>query len=115
MVPISGCVIVAVIARVVVEAVTLISVETGMAMVSSTVVVGTLAPTKGADARLDCPCEDDCDDCDNIEAPILMDLVIIFKASPLLKCMHKNANFLKNKFTKNSCYFRKQFSQERFF
>jgi hypothetical protein len=62
-----------------------------MAMVAPTT-VDTLAPTTGADARVICTCEEDLDDYDDIEAPILMDLVIIFKALPLLKCMHKNAN-----------------------
>ena len=91
-VPIYGCVIGAVIVRAVVEAVTPISVETDMAMVSP-MVVDTVAPTKGADTHVNCACDEVCDDCDDIEAPILVDLVIIFIVLPLLKCMHKNANF----------------------
>jgi len=92
-VPIYGCVIGAIIDRVVVEVVAPISVETGMAMVAPTA-VDTLAPTEGADARINYAYEEDCDDCDDIETPVFVDLVIIFKALPLLKCMHKNANFL---------------------
>jgi hypothetical protein len=71
-----------------VEAVTPISVETGIAMVTPKA-VDTLAPTAGADARVNCACDEDCDDCDDIEATILTDLVIIFKALALLKCMHQ--------------------------
>jgi len=73
-----------------------------MAMVAPTA-VDTLAPTAGADACVNCACEEDCDDCDEIEAPILTDLVIVFKALPLLKCMHKMRIYPQIKFTENSC------------
>jgi len=56
-VPIYGCVIGAVIVRAVVEAVTPISVETDMAMVSP-MVVDTVAPTKGADTHVNCACDE---------------------------------------------------------
>ena len=72
-------------------AVTPIFVKIGMAMVATTV-VDTLVPNAGEDAHVICACEEDCDDCDDIVAPILVDLDIIFKALPLLKCMHKNVN-----------------------
>ena len=51
-------------------AVTPISVKTGMAMVAPTT-VRTVASTAGADVRVIFACEEDCNDCDNIEAPIL--------------------------------------------
>ena len=89
-VPFSDCVIAAIIVGAVVEAVIPVSIVTGMAMVAPTV-VDTLAPTEGANTGVDCACEEDCDDCDDIEAPVLADLVIIFKA--LLKCMQTNENF----------------------
>jgi len=88
-VPISGRVIAVVIVGAVVEAVTPISVETGLAMDDSTT-VDTLAPIEGADACVTRACEEDYDDG---EAPLLGNLVIVSKALPLLKCMHKNANF----------------------
>ena len=51
----------------------------------------TLASTAGENVHVICACEEECDD---IEALVLAaDLVIIFKALPLLKCMHKNENF----------------------
>jgi len=50
-----------------VEAITLFSVETGLAMVVSTT-VDTLAPTEGADVCVSCACEEDCDDCDDCNA-----------------------------------------------
>jgi len=59
--------------------------------------IGTLAPTARADARVICAYDEDCDDCDDIEAPVLADLVIIFKALPLLKCMHKQFLFCRKK------------------
>jgi len=59
-----------------------------MAMAASTT-VDTLAPTVGADACVNCAYEEDCDDCDDAEAPLLVDLVIVFKALSLLKYMHK--------------------------
>jgi len=78
----------AVIAGAIVEVVTPISFETILAVAVSTV-VDTLAPTEGANVCVTCACEDDCNDCDDAEAPLLVDLVIVFKALPLLKCMHK--------------------------
>jgi len=71
-----------------VEAVTPISVETSMAMVAPKV-VDTLAPTAGAYTHVNYACQEDCDDCHDIEAHVLADLVIIFKVLPLLKCMQK--------------------------
>jgi len=68
------------------------SVEIGIAMAAPTA-VDTLAPTVWEDACVNCACEEDCDDCDDVEAPLLVDLVIIFKALPLLKCMHKQEFF----------------------
>jgi len=91
-VPIPGFVIWAVTGGAVVGSVTLISVKTGMAMVAPKA-NGTLAPTAGVDVCVLCGCEEDCNDCDDIEAPVLADLVILFKALPLRKCMHKDANF----------------------
>jgi hypothetical protein len=87
-----GCVIVEVILGAFVGAVTPISIETGIAMVAPTT-VDTLAPTVGANASVDCACEEDCNDCDDIEAPLLVDLVIIFKALPLLKGKHTKEFF----------------------
>jgi len=55
--------------------------------------VGTLASTAGVDVCVICACEEDCNDCDGIEAPELADLVILFKALPLHKCMHKDVDF----------------------
>ena len=81
------------------EAVTPISVETGMAMAAPTA-VDTLAPTVGADSCVNYDCEEDCDDA---EAPLHVALVIVFKALPLLKCMHKIQIFPQKKLTKNSC------------
>ena len=75
--------------RMVVGAVTPIFVETGIAMVAP-MAAHTLAPTVGADAYIDCSCENDCDDA---EVPLLVDLVIVFKALLLLKCMHKQKYF----------------------
>jgi len=88
-VPISGRVIRAVI----VGAVTQISVETGMAVVAPKA-VGTLKSIAGMDVCVVCACEEVFNDCDDIEAPVLVDLVILFKALPLRKCMHKDADFL---------------------
>jgi len=42
----------------------------------------------GADVCVNCACEEDCNDCDDAEPPLLVDLYIVFKALPLLKCMH---------------------------
>ena len=50
-------------------AITPISVETDMAMVVPKV-VGTLASTAGVDVCVICACENDCNDCDDIEASI---------------------------------------------
>jgi len=86
-----------------VEAVTTISVETVMFLVAPTT-VDTQTPTTGADAHVICAFEEDYDDCDDIETPILADLVIVFKALRLLKCMHKNANSsVEKSSTENSC------------
>jgi len=86
-----------------VGAVTTISVETGMFLVAPTTVY-TLTPTIVADARVICAFEEDYDDCDDIETPILADLVIVFKALRLLKCMHKNVNSsVEKSSTENSC------------
>jgi len=52
-----------------------------MAMVAPKV-VGTLASSAGMDV------------CDDIEAPVLADLVILLEALPLRKCMQKDAKFL---------------------
>jgi len=52
----------------------------------------TLAPV---DACVDCACEEDCDDCDDEEVPLLVGRAITFKALPLLKCMHKQEYFHK--------------------
>jgi len=73
--PFLVCVIGAVIVGAVVEAVTPIFVETGMAMVAPTA-VDTLAPTEGMDARVNCGCEEDCNDCDDIEASILANFTL---------------------------------------
>jgi len=67
-------------------------VETGMSMIAPKA-VGTLTSIAGADVRVICAYEEYCDDCDDIEATILTDLVILFKVLPLRKCMHKNADF----------------------
>jgi len=74
-----------------------------MAMVSPTF-VDTLAPTVEADACVDCACEADCDDYDDVEAPLLVGLVIIFKQEffsgkvlPKMVC-----SFQKNSFYKKS-------------
>jgi len=101
-IPISGRVISALMVGEVVEMVTPIFDETGMAMAASTV-VDTLAPTEGADACVNCAYEEDCDDCNDAEAPKLVDLVIVFKVLPLLRCMDKMQIFPHKKFTKNSC------------
>lgn len=76
----------------VVGAVTPISVETGMTMGSPTT-VDTLAPTLGEDASVNCDCEEDCDYFDDVETQVLVDLVIILKVLPLLKCIHKQEFF----------------------
>jgi len=55
--------------------------------------VDTLAPTVGADACVDCSCGEECGDCDDAEAPLMVSLVIVFKALSLLKCMHKQDFF----------------------
>ena len=55
--------------------------------------IDTLAPIVGADACVDCACEEDCDDCDDAEVPLLVGLAITFKALSLLKCMHKQDFF----------------------
>jgi len=98
-VTIYGRVMAAVIVRTFVKAVTPVSVETSMTMAAPTV-VDTLAATEGEDACVNCACEEDCDDA---KTPLLVDLVIVFKALPLLKCMHKRRLFSQKKFTKNSC------------
>jgi hypothetical protein len=72
-----------------VGAVTPISVEIDMAMVAPKV-VGTLASIAWVNVYVICACEEDYND---IEAPALTDLVILFKALPLRKCMHKDADF----------------------
>jgi len=73
-----------------VGAVTLVFFETGIAIIAPTV-VDTLAPTVGADACVNYGCEEDCDDCDDAEAPLLVGLVIIFKVLPLLNaCTNKS-------------------------
>jgi len=46
-----------------------------MVMVSSKA-VGTLAPTAGVDVCVFCACEEACNDYDDIEEPVLADLVI---------------------------------------
>jgi hypothetical protein len=69
--------------------VTPISVETGMAMVAPKA-VGKLAPTAWVDVCVICAYKEDCND---IDAPVLADLVILFKALPLRKCKHKDADF----------------------
>jgi len=50
--------------------------------------VDTLASTDGANACVNCAYEEDCDDRGDVETPLLVDLVIVFKALLLLKCMH---------------------------
>jgi len=82
-----------------VEVVTPISVEIGLAKPASTT-VDILAPTEGACACVNCACEEDYDDA---KAPLLVDIVIVFKVLPLLKWMHKMRIFPHKKFTKNSC------------
>jgi hypothetical protein len=67
-------------------------VETDMTMVAPKV-VGTLAPTAGVNVCVIYACEEDCNDCDDIEALVLADFVILFKALPLRKCTHKDADF----------------------
>jgi len=47
----------------------------------------------GTDACVDCAYEEDCDDCDDPETPLLVGLIIVFKDLPLLKCMHKQEFF----------------------
>ena len=69
---------------VVVGAVTPISFETGTTMVAP-MTVDTQAPTVGANACVNYACEKDCDDCDDAESPLLVGLVMVFKALPLLK------------------------------
>jgi len=76
-----------------VEAATPISIKTGMAMVAPKA-VGTLASTAGANVCVICVREENCNDCDDIEASVLVDLVLLFKTLSLRKCMHKNADFL---------------------
>jgi len=95
-----GCVTGVTVVGAVTKAVTPIFVENGIAMVAP-MAVGTVAPTVGADACVDCTCEDDFDDA---EVPLIVGLVIVFKDLPLLKCIHKQEIFLKN-FTKNSYRF----------
>jgi len=95
-VPIFGRVIWAVTVGAVVGEVTPIFVETGMVVVAPKA-VGTITSIKGMDVCVFCACEDDCNDCDDIEAPVLTDLVILFKALPLRKCMHKDADFFLGK------------------
>jgi len=74
--------------------------------------VDTLAPTVGADACVDCACEDCAFVCeDDEEVPLLLERAISFKVLPLLKCMHKQLFFHK-KFTKDSYKFSEMFSQE---
>jgi len=63
-----------------------------MAMVAPKV-VGTLASTAGVDVCVIYACEEDFNYCDNIEAPVFVDLIILFKVLPLRKCMHKDAYF----------------------
>nr|ABN08763.1 hypothetical protein MtrDRAFT_AC160012g21v2 [Medicago truncatula] len=92
------------------EAVTLISVKTGFAMVAS-MAVDTLASTVGADACMDCACEEDCDDYDDSKVPLLVGRAISFDALPLHKCMHKQV-FFPEKVTKSSYNFLEIFSQE---
>jgi len=62
----------------------------GIAMVTH-MAVDTLAPTVGVDACVDCSCEDDCDDCDDAEVPLLVGRAISFKVLPLLKCIHRKS------------------------
>jgi hypothetical protein len=87
---ISGCVICAVTVEEVVGVVTPISVETGMTAPKA---VCTLASTAGVDVCVICACEEDYNDCDDIEAQVLADLVILFIALPIRKCMHKDVHF----------------------
>jgi len=96
-VPISGRVIRAVIVGAVVGAVTPIYVETGVAMVAPKA-VGTCTSIVRMDVCVICACEEDCNDCDDIKAPVLADLVILFTALPLHKCTHKDADFFLGNF-----------------
>jgi hypothetical protein len=89
---ISSCVIAAAIVEAVGGAITPISVETGIA-INAPMAVDTLAPTVGADACVDCACEEDCDDCDDAELPLLVGQAISFKVFQLFKCMHKKLFF----------------------
>jgi len=50
--------------------------------------VDALAPILGAYAYVDCACEEDCDDFDDAEIPLLVGRTISFKVLQLLKCMH---------------------------
>jgi hypothetical protein len=95
-----------VIAAAVVDIFVGISVETGIAMVAR-MAVDTLSPTVGADACVDCACEN----CDNAEVLLLAGRAISFKALSLLKYMHKQI-FFQKKFTKGSYKLPKIFSQE---
>jgi hypothetical protein len=62
--------------------------------------VDTLAPTVGADACVDCACEEDYDDCNDLEVSLLVGQAISFKALPLLKCMHRQISFQKKSLPK---------------
>lgn len=55
---ISGCITGAAVVKTVVGAVTPVSIEIGIAMVAS-IIVDILAPTVGANACIDCACEED--------------------------------------------------------
>ena len=91
-VPISGCVTVATVVETVAGAVTPISVETGIARVVP-MGVDAVAPNVGADPCVDYACEEYCDDYDDAKVPLLVGRAIIFKAFPLLKCMHRHVFF----------------------
>ena len=97
----------------IVEAVTPISVETGIIMVSP-MAIGTAAPTVGAYSCVDCACHKDCDYCHDAEVPLIVGLVIVFKDLPLLKCIHKQDIFLKNLNKKITNFQKTQVSQKRF-
>lgn len=83
-------------------AVTPISVETGMAMVAPKA-TGTLASTVGPNVRVICACEEDYNDYDDIEAPVLADLVILFKALHFVNACTKMWIFLRKSFTEKNC------------
>jgi hypothetical protein len=74
--------------------------------------VDILALTVEADACVDCACEDDCDDCDDAEVPLLVGLAITFKTLLLLKCMHTQVYFQKKVHQKQLQVSRKRISQE---